>query len=43
MRVFMLALFGCVLMAGCASSPHPPKKPSPCHYPQSAPLEARRF
>jgi hypothetical protein len=43
MRVFSLALFGLALVVGRASPSHPPKKPSPCHYPQTAPVEARRF
>lgn len=36
MRNLMSLLFGCMLVVGCAS-PSPPKKPSPCHYPQTAP------
>ena len=43
MRVFFLALFGFALVVGCASPSRPPKKPSPCHYPQPVPVEARRF
>jgi hypothetical protein len=43
MRIFFLALFGFALVVGCASPSHPQRKPSPCHYPQTAPVEARRF
>ena len=43
MRVFSFALFGLALVVGCASPSRPLKKPSPCHYPQTAPVEARRF
>jgi hypothetical protein len=40
MRALLLMLLGCILLVGCSA--HPPKKPSPCHYPQNVPLEARR-
>ncbi len=42
MRTLFLGLFGCALVIVCASHLHSPKKPSPCHYPQPAPVEARR-
>jgi hypothetical protein len=43
MRLASLALFGFLLVVGCASPSHPPKKPSPCHYPQTALVQTKRF
>lgn len=37
MRAFLILCFGCVLVVGCASPSHPPKKPSPDHYAHIAP------
>jgi hypothetical protein len=42
MRVLFLGFFGLALVVGCASPSRPLKKPSPCHYPQPAPAQARR-
>jgi hypothetical protein len=43
MRVLLLGFLGCVLVVGCASHSRPPKKPSPCHYPQTALAQPQRF
>jgi hypothetical protein len=42
MRVLFCGFFVCALMVGCTSPSRPQKKPSPCHYPQPAPAQARR-
>jgi uncharacterized protein YceK len=43
MRALLLGLFACALVVGCASASRRPKKPSPCHYPQTALAQTQRF